>query len=221
MPPECAVCGADAAPPGGLVRFVSRPEDLAWRERVERDRLVGHPPDEAWMCGAHVARARELASSLALADAVARLREGPTAEGAPSSLPIRPVGVAEVGARFRALAPAIAAALGVASPVLHERTTRHWHPMDGSVAPDCPYTDDTVWTTADSAITLSGSRAWWNDVDLARAHESLLARAPGASLAISGHIPADGSTDRVSELLVSGTLPPDVAALVRSAFPAL
>jgi hypothetical protein len=213
-PPECVVCGADAQPPGSLVRFRSRPEDLAWRERVEREGLVGHPPDTGWLCDAHLEAGRALASDETLADAVALLR-APRGDGA-----IRPVAVSDFGARLRALAPQIAEALGVPSPVLVARETRHWHPMDGAVAPDCPFTDDIAWTLDESPLSYTSTRAWWGEGALARASESLIIRTASVSASISGHIPADGSTELVSELTVSGIVPPTVAALVASEFPA-
>ena len=74
MPPECVVCDADATPPGALLRFRSRPEDLAWRERAERERLVGHPPDTGWLCADHVEAGRALAAEATLGEAVSRLR---------------------------------------------------------------------------------------------------------------------------------------------------
>ena len=207
------MCGEEAQPPDSLVRFRSRPEDLAWRERVERDGLVGHPPDTAWLCAAHLEAGRALAPDETLADAVALLRAS-RGDGA-----IRPVAISDFGARLRALAPRIAAALGVVAPTLDARETRHWHPMDGAVAPDCPYTDDIVWTPAESPLSYTSTRAWWTEGTLARASESLIIRTADVSASISGHIPADGSTELVSELTVSGDVPPTVAALVASEFP--
>jgi hypothetical protein len=222
-PPECVVCGADAAAPGELVRFVSRPEDLAWRRRVERDRLVGHPPDTAWLCERHVEAGRRLAPELDLDDAVSRLRASdPSAPPSPEPrvTTIRGMPIAEFVDRLQLLVTRIAAQLGVPAPDLVPRTTRTWHPMDGAVAPDCPFVDDTTWTSPESPLTLVGSRAWWSDGVLARAHETLLIRVAGVSASVSGHIPADRSTDRVGELLITGDLPSAVAALVADSFPA-
>jgi hypothetical protein len=95
-PPECVVCGAEAAPPGSLVRFLPRPEDRAWRDRAEREGLVGHPPDTAWMCAAHVEAGRALAREATLGDAVAILRAppgdvaplAPDEWGRPAGLPV-------------------------------------------------------------------------------------------------------------------------------------
>ena len=216
MPPECVVCDADATPPGALVRFRSRPEDLAWRERAERERLVGHPPDTGWLCADHVEAGR------ALAAAVSRLRHPspPATAASPGARAIRPVAVGDFGARLRALAPRLAGLLGVPTPALFARTTRRWHPMDGAVEPDCPYTDDTAWTPDGSPLGFSGSRAWWSDGVLSRADESLVIRTPTVRASVAGHIPADGSSDRVGEILITGDLPPAVAALLAETFPA-
>lgn len=206
------------------MRFRSTPEDLAWRARVERERLVGHPPDVGWLCAAHLAPARALADTATLAEAVARLRasEAPPALVREESrtLTIAPVPIDEFGRRLRGLVPAVAALLGVAPPELRERTVRHWHPMDGTAPPDCPFVDDTSWTDVDAPLALSGSRSWWAEGSLARAHESLLIRARGVSASVSGHLPADGSSGFVEEILVLGDLPAGLADALTGEFPA-
>lgn len=67
-PPVCAACGRDFDPTeeGGLVRVGPRKEPwwngLVDPEEVERHGPpTGHPPDEAWFCGEHVAEARRRA----------------------------------------------------------------------------------------------------------------------------------------------------------------
>jgi hypothetical protein len=92
--------------------------------------------------------------------------------------------------------------------------------MNGAVPPDCPFTDDTSWTPRESPLSFTSSRAWWAEGELARASESLSIRTDTVSASISGHIPADGSTDVVSELTVTGAVPAAATALVLEAFAA-
>lgn len=71
--PECDVCGEAG---DELVRFAARDSDRQWRERVEREGMVGHPPDMAWVCEKHAARAHKLAMAGATIDvALAKLRK--------------------------------------------------------------------------------------------------------------------------------------------------
>ena len=62
-------------------------------------------------------------------------------------------------------------------------------------------------STGDSPLTVSGSRSWWAEGRLARAHEMLTIRTPEVMASLAGHIPADGSTDQVSEVVVLGAGP--------------
>lgn len=150
-PPVCAVCERMLdEPAAGLVRFQPTDESRAWRERAERDGFVGHPPDEGWFCATHVDRARELATTHALADALRRVafdarRAANRAQSVDTqrtdapvirTRPIAPRGIDELGRAFRELVPALAELVGVPAPRLERVSTRTWHPMDGSVAPD-------------------------------------------------------------------------------------
>jgi hypothetical protein len=72
-PPECAVCGADVDPRGGLVVFQMDPAAEKWHVRAAEPGFVGHPPNEDWFCGDH----REAAEALTerpLGEALAALR---------------------------------------------------------------------------------------------------------------------------------------------------
>lgn len=72
----------------------------------------------------------------------------------------------------------------------------------------------------EAPLSYTSRRAWWSEGALARASESLVIRTSAVSASIAGHIPADGSTEMISELTVGGVVPPTVAALVASEFPA-
>lgn len=235
-PPVCAVCERMLdEPAAGLVRFQPTDESRAWRERAERDGFVGHPPDEGWFCATHVDRARELATTHALADALRRVafdarRAANRAQSVDTqrtdapvirTRPIAPRGIDELGRAFRELVPALAELVGVPAPRLERVSTRTWHPMDGSVAPDCPFADDIRWTEPDAPISLSGDRAWWNPDTLARASETLSVRVPRSDIdvSITGAIPADGSSRMVTELMVLRRLPDEIAAVLDAALP--
>ena len=137
----------------------------------------------------------------------------------PARRPIAALEIEEFGSRLRRLVPELARLVGVDPPGLTARTSRQWHPMDGALPPDCPYSETTRWTPDDSPIELAGDRAWWGPGDLARADERVMLRLPGAGLlSVAGHIPADGSSRDVTELLVIGELPPVIAELLEKTF---
>ncbi len=207
------------------MRFQPTDDSRAWRERAEADGFVGHPPDEEWFCPAHVVAARDLAATHTRPAALRRIafdeRRAANRSRPVVTRPITPLDIDELGQAFRGLVPALAELVGVPEPRLERVSTRTWHPMDGAVAPDCPYVDDIRWTDADAPIALSGDRAWWNGNDLGRASETLSVRVPrrGIDVSIVGAIPADGSTRQVSELMILRELPDDIAALLAAAVP--
>lgn len=58
MPPDCCICDKRLdEDEGGLVSFARRPSDKEWDERMERTKMVGHPPYMRWFCGRHHAAA--------------------------------------------------------------------------------------------------------------------------------------------------------------------
>jgi len=76
-PPICAICHARFGPDeGGLVSFVLDDAARAWHERRRTEPgFVGHPPEQEWFCGEHVAAARALANKTR-AEALRSLRAG-------------------------------------------------------------------------------------------------------------------------------------------------
>ncbi len=60
-PPECSICGERFAPTSkSLVTFHKGERDEAWHQRAKSEGVVGHPPNVAWFCKNHQARATEL-----------------------------------------------------------------------------------------------------------------------------------------------------------------
>src|SRR5690606_29308415 len=138
---------------GALVRCVPTASDVVWRERAEREGLVGHPPDVGWFCGKHAEAARELAGRLHLGQVLRELRqrEAGLAAGPDEAQSDEPDRLApchpDIGALYsdpRAALSALAEPAGLDPAPLTVTTRRDWHPMDGSVPPDCPFADTTV-----------------------------------------------------------------------------
>lgn len=75
-PPICEICGEDFREDaeGGLVHFEQTEKDKAWHERMKAEGMVGHPPEVAWFCGKHYAKANAL-SHLTLSDAIPQIRD--------------------------------------------------------------------------------------------------------------------------------------------------
>lgn len=196
-PPICAICGTDFGPTeGGLVRFAARPSDTQWRERVQRENLVGHPPDTDWFCGEHVAAARASAH-LAIDAALAQMRH-PQPVSEFTTHPIRPIGPDALAKSLRGLLAALAT-----EPVT-TTTAREWTPMDHTEPPYCPYV--ARQTSMAGGVTLHLDWAHWNETQLART--SAVLTAPTWSL--GGH----GSGADVTELLTSGELPHEAGELI-------
>lgn len=189
-PPICAICGTDVGPAeGGLVRFAARPSDTEWRERMEREKLVGHPPDTDWFCGEHVAAAR--ASAHLAIDAALEAMRHPQPVSEFATHPIRPIAPDALAEVFRELLAALAT-----DPVT-TTTAREWTPMDHAEPPYCPYVDRETVTAG--SLTLQLESAHWNDAELARTSAVLL----GSGWTAGGH----GSGADITELLTSGELP--------------
>lgn len=74
-PPICCICEErfDPGRSGDQVSFTRRPSDDAFHARMEREGLVGHPPEVEWFCGEHLAAAQALAH-LSIAEALHELR---------------------------------------------------------------------------------------------------------------------------------------------------
>jgi hypothetical protein len=78
-PPICAVChdrfGGDDD--GGLVSFALDDDARAFAaRRAATPGFVGHPPEQEWFCGVHIAAARAL-SHQTRGEALASLRRAP------------------------------------------------------------------------------------------------------------------------------------------------
>ena len=63
---------------GELVHFVASERGIEWQARAgELGRtMTGHHPDQGWFCGVHRPRARELAATLTIDEALFELRQG-------------------------------------------------------------------------------------------------------------------------------------------------
>lgn len=74
-PPICELCGDRFDPDSGeLLEFERAASDAEWYERAEADDFVGHPPNVAWFCAEHSARARTL-TDRTLIDALEMMRD--------------------------------------------------------------------------------------------------------------------------------------------------
>jgi hypothetical protein len=74
-PPICAICHDRFGPDeGGLVSFALDDAARAFHERRRTEPgFVGHPPEQEWFCGKHVAAARAL-TGLTRGKALTQLR---------------------------------------------------------------------------------------------------------------------------------------------------
>ena len=130
------------------MRFAPTRESEAWRARAAAEPgFVGHPPDLAWFCGAHLATAQALADRT-LGDALRAMREPD------------PVMRAAEYARSLGVDP---------MPELAASTSRRWDEMDGCVAPDCPYVDEHVLdgVSEHGRVRIVRTEAWWNEHEFA------------------------------------------------------
>lgn len=204
-PPECEACGVEFAPAeGALVRCVSTPEDVAWRQRVAITDAVGHPPDTGWFCAEHAEAAQALATELTLAEVVARLRA-----------PVARIG--DVYGELVRLMPALASSAGLDPSTLATSQDRQWHPMDGAVAPNCPFVDMTLLGArhGEVALDLVLERAHWNEDEVARSSVTLALSGAGArDFRVAVASPASGAPDAVGFVATDGAVPGDVAAVV-------
>lgn len=74
-PPICELCGNRFSPDGGgLVTFVGDERSIEWHRRARVEGIVGHPPDQGWLCGEHVEAARQLSDEMPLPAVLAALR---------------------------------------------------------------------------------------------------------------------------------------------------
>jgi hypothetical protein len=56
----CAICGRHLKDNGGLIYFRKRPSDIAWQERMDEKKMVGHPPYAEWFCDEHYEIAKQV-----------------------------------------------------------------------------------------------------------------------------------------------------------------
>lgn len=74
-PPICELCDDPVDPESGeLLEFERAPADTERYERADVGGFVGHPPNVAWFCAEHSARARTL-TDRTLVDALEAMRE--------------------------------------------------------------------------------------------------------------------------------------------------
>lgn len=169
-PPICEHCDERFDPTeGGLVRFAPTPESEAWHARAAAEPgFVGHPPDQAWFCGAHVDAARSLAGST-LADALRSLREGAPAQSQGEHIACAPTPHDVLHELLVAHAAEIAACFGCdVMPDLVATSQRRWDEIDGCVAPDCPFVDEQQLAGDDGRfrVRVTRTEAWWNPTEL-------------------------------------------------------
>ncbi len=84
---------------------------------------------------------------------------------------LQPVAIPRVRERLLELVPVLFSELDLGDPPELERADRRsWSPMDGSVAPNCPYVDYVTyeWRAADnrSLVSVASDQAHWNDDDI-------------------------------------------------------
>lgn len=202
-PPYCAVCDAPVAPVEANLHGPA-PSAVAGARGVARD-------TRDWYCDHHRpgrASERTVPGRGALLEGYEQLRK------AQRRVPVAQVRLDALADRWGELMPELARALGLtwSSPAPTRRRT--WQPMDGAEPPDCPVTEEVRWDD-DGALALEVERAYWAEGDLARAHVALTVRCAGNATRVSGHVPADGSSGDVTELILTGDpLPSEVEAII-------
>jgi hypothetical protein len=189
------ICDADFPPSeGGLVAFARTSEDDAWHARMAATNGVGHPPEQAWFCGVHLAQAQALSTST-LSEALAAMRRpkpGPLSAAVEVAIAGRTVLV--LFEELRSLLPELAAAVGVPElPEMPVRTHRDWTPMDGVQPPWCPFSDHgRVEHRGDGVeARVSWSRASWTADEVANVSAELWVRGPGGRLSLRAHEQGD------------------------------
>ena len=60
-PPICVICRKNIKnmEEGGLIRFAKTDKDRAWDKRVQKEKIIGHPPYAEWFCEDHYPIARK------------------------------------------------------------------------------------------------------------------------------------------------------------------
>ncbi len=117
--------------------------------------------------------------------------------------PLRPVPVPRVRELFLELVPALFAEFDLGDPPEMERADRRdWSPMDGSVAPNCPYVDHVTheWRAADnrSLVSVSSDQAHWNDDDISNVSARIFLVFGGAD--VSAYAAGRGAHDACTTL---------------------
>jgi len=71
MPPICYICSERFFPDvnNGLIYFASDNETEIFKERVEKEHIIGHPPNAFWFCSKHFDTAKTF-SHLSKAEAL-------------------------------------------------------------------------------------------------------------------------------------------------------
>jgi hypothetical protein len=172
-PPICEHCDERFGPAdGGLVTFAPTPESEAWHARAATEPgFVGHPPDQAWFCGAHVDAARSLAGRT-LADALRSLRADVAVQSQVEHIACAPTPHDALHALLVALAGDIAACFGCGRlPELVATSQRRWDEIDGCLAPECPFVDEQQLAGDDGRfrIRVTRTEAWWSPAELVNA----------------------------------------------------
>jgi hypothetical protein len=220
-PPECDICGKAAEE---LVRFAPRDSDRAWRQLSDADRGAGHPPDSAWLCEFHAARARALPSTTTIDQGRKTLKAPPrrrptpapppTPEVSNGATPLIPIEIGQFERQLRDVFTVTAEAMGMTDARPTTVDDRRWMPMDGAEAPDCPFVDESVREAHDPtrSLTLRFERSHWNSDQIARASVTLAGyQAQGQSeFRITAHTPASGDSLLVDEVTVTGEIPSPV-----------
>jgi hypothetical protein len=75
-PPICEICDTefDLHTEGGLIYFKETPKGREFSKRVEKDAIIGHPPDAGWFCKKHYPKAKQL-QHLTLSEAINQIRK--------------------------------------------------------------------------------------------------------------------------------------------------
>ncbi len=174
------MCDTEAPTAAGLVQFLPRPSDVAWRERAAEQGFVGQAPDSAWFCAAHLGDARTLAPLVDIELGLSQLRSAALqGDAAVDDHEVAaPGGRAsedgmEMGAWVRVLRramPDLAVEAGCADIVVENHAQETYYPMDGSPPEVSPFTWTEAWTVSDDGATvcLYTETARWNTDEIAR-----------------------------------------------------
>lgn len=133
---------------------------------------------------------------------------------------LRPVALQTARQHFLELVPRLFERLGLgAAPDLMVTTKRDWNPMDGAVAPNCPYVDHVRHEPAAEgppAVSVSSDAAHWSDTDISNVSTHLFINVDGVR--VSTFASGRGDHDACTTLSLFRPTAPEVVDALTAAF---